>query len=122
FYRADLDAPVMLDWTEEVIINQGLKTFCEKINPYANFTVLPGEITLTPAADFWTETATQWTSGSTQQFNLGTRFDGGPLRTTTTRNELVDRRTQQLDFLRQINVNFVISGFSEGEILETLTF
>lgn len=122
FYRADLDAPVMLDWTEEVIISQELKTFCEKINPYANFTVLPGEITLTPAVDFWTETATQWTSGTTQEFNRGTRTDGGPLRTTTSENQLVDRRSQQLEFLRQISVAFEIAGFSEGEILETLVF
>ena len=122
FYRADLDAPVMLDWTEEVIISQELKTFCEKINPYANFTVLPGAITLTPAVDFWTETATEWTSGETLEFNRGTRADGGPLRTTNTDNQLVDRRSQQLEFLRQIDVDFEIAGFSEGEILETLIF
>jgi hypothetical protein len=122
FYRADLDAPVMLDWTEEVIISQELKTFCEKINPYANFTVLPGAITLTPAVDFWTETATEWTSGQTLEFNRGTRADGGPLRTTDTETQLVDRRTQQLEFLREIDVDFEIAGFSEGEILETLIF
>ncbi|WP_420408700.1 DUF4815 domain-containing protein [Hoeflea sp.] len=122
FYRADLDAPVMLDWTEEVIITQDFRTFCEKINPYANFTVLPGEITLSPAADFWTETATEWTSGTTQEFNRGTRADGGPLRTTSTEDQLVDRRSQQLEFLREIDVDFEIAGFSEGEILETLVF
>lgn len=122
FYNSTLTEPVMLDWTEEVIISQELKTFCEKINPYANFTVLPGELSLSPSVDFWTVSANQWTSGVTQEFNRGIRTDGGPLRTTSTETQLVDRRTQQLEFLRQIPVAFTISGFSEGEILETLTF
>lgn len=122
FFTADLDGPVLLDWTEEVIISQELKTFCEKINPYANFTFLPGQLRLTPAVDFWTVRQTQWTSGVTQEFNRGTRANGGPLRTTSTENQLVDRRVQQLEFLRQIPVAFSIAGFSPGEILEELTF
>lgn len=122
FYTANLTAPVMLDWTEEIIISQELRTFCEKINPYANFNFLPGQLRLTPAADFWTERQTQWTSGVTQEFNRGTRNDGGPLRTTSSENQLVDRRVQQLEFLRQIPVAFEIAGFSPGEILEELTF
>lgn len=122
FFTATLSAPVMLDWTEEVIISQELRTFCEEINPYANFTFLPGQLRLTPAADFWTERQTQWTSGVTQEFNRGTRADGGPLRTTSTDNQLVDRRVQQIEFLRQIPVAFEVAGFLEGEILEELTF
>ncbi|UFW80025.1 DUF4815 domain-containing protein [Rhizobium sp. SU303] len=122
FYRADLEAPVMLDWTEEVIISQVLKTQCEKINPYANFTPLPGALKLTPAADFWTESRTQWLSPQTNEFNRGTRRNNGPLQEVTTDNQLVDQRVEQAEFLRQIVVAFEISGFGAGEILATLTF
>lgn len=122
FYRADLDAPVMLDAIEETLISQPLKTLCEKINPYANFTPLPGALTLTPAVDFWTVSATEWLSAETQEFNRGTQISGGPLRTTTTDTRLVDRRSEQLAFLREIPVAFTISGFGAGEILDELTF
>ncbi|CCF19170.1 conserved protein of unknown function [Pseudorhizobium banfieldiae] len=122
FYMAPLADPVMLDWTEEVIVSQELKTACEKINPYANFIPLPGTMKLSPAADFWTESRTDWTSAQTLEFNRGTRTDGGPLQTSTTETQLVDQRSELLQFLRQIEVDFTISGFGAGEILETLTF
>lgn len=122
FYYATLSAPVMLDAVEEVLISQPLKTLCEKINPYANFTPLPGRLALTPAVDFWTVSQTQWLSGQTQEFNRGTRTDGGPLVTTSTDTRLVDRRVEQAQFLRQISLAFTISGFGAGEILQELTF
>lgn len=122
FYAADLDGAVMLDAVEEVIISQELKTLCEKINPYANFTPLPGVLSITPAVDFWTVSQTQWLSAQTIEFNRGAQVNGGPLRTTNTTTRLVDRRTQQVEFLREIEVDFTISGFGAGEILEELTF
>jgi len=122
FFTGTLTAPVMLDWVEEVLVTQELKTGCELINPYQNFTPLPGTLRLTPAADFWTEDRTDWLSAQTIEFNRGTRFDGGPLQTTNTEDQLVDHRVEQLEFLRQIPVAFSISGFGPGEILQTLTF
>ncbi|HEX5935827.1 MAG TPA: DUF4815 domain-containing protein, partial [Pseudorhizobium sp.] len=122
FHQVPLAEPVMLDWTEEVIVSQELKTACEKINPYANFNPLPGALKLSPAADFWTESSTQWLSAQTIEFNRGTRSDGGPLQTSTTETELVDQRTELLQFLRQISVAFTVSGFGAGEILQSLTF
>ncbi|MCJ8517828.1 hypothetical protein ABID21_000656 [Pseudorhizobium tarimense] len=122
FYQAPLSEPVMLDWTEEVIVRQELKTACEKINPYANFNPLPGTMKLTPAADFWTVNRTDWTSPVTQEFNRGARTDPGPLQTVSAENQLVDQRTELLQFLRQISVGFTISGLGAGEILQTLTF
>jgi len=133
FYQAGLSAPVMLDWTEEVIVSQDLKTACEKINPYANFTPLPGSLKLSPAVDFWTESRTDWLSAQTIEFNRGTRFLGdeqwlngrasGPLQTATSSStQVVDQRVEQLEFLRQIPVAFTISGFGAGEILASLTF
>ena len=122
FFTTTLTGPVMLDPVEEVIVSQPLKSFCEKINPYQNFTFLPGALKLVPPVDFWTETRDTWTSARTQEFNRGTRADGGPLRTATTSSELVDTRTEMIEFLRQIPVAFTISGFAPGEILDELTF
>lgn len=122
FFPTTLTAPVMLDAVEEVAISQPLKSFCEKINPYMNFNFLPGSLKLVPPVDFWTETRDAWTSSRTQQFNQGVRRDNGPLQTTTTSSELVDTRTELMEFLRQISVTFTITGFAPGEILDTLTF
>lgn len=122
FYTITLPAPAMLDAVEEVIISQPYKTLCEKINPYANFTFLPGALKLQPAADFWTVSRDQWLSTITQEFNRGTRIDGGPLQTSSSTTRLEDTRSELMQFLRQIPVAFTISGFAPGEILETLTF
>lgn len=122
FFRANINSPVTLDWVEDVIIAQELKTACEKINPYANFLPLPGALKLTPGADFWTQSRTDWLSEQTTEFNRGVRRDGGPLQTSTTETQVVDQRVEQLEFLRSIVVAFEISGFGSGEILETLTF
>ncbi len=121
-YQSPLVAPVMLDYSEQVIVSQKLKTGCVKINPYANFTPLPGVVKLTPAVDFWTEHQTVWTSPQTNEFNRGIRTDGGPLQQTTTKDEVVDRRQEQAEYLRSINVTFTISGFGFGEVLSSLTF
>lgn len=122
FYATTLVDAVMLDYVEEEIVSQPLVTGCVKINPYANFLPLPGALKLTPAVDFWTESKTTWLSPETQEFNRGVRTDGGPLETRSTDEQLVDNRVEQLTFLRQIAVVFRISGFSPGEILQTLTF
>ncbi|HEV7293108.1 MAG TPA: DUF4815 domain-containing protein [Devosia sp.] len=122
FYDADLVEPVMLDWVEEVLVEQSLRTGCEKINPYQNFTPMPGNLRLTPAADFWTERTTQWTSPMTLEFQRGVQSWGGPLVTRDTSTEQLGNRNQTLPFLRQRSVAFTISGFFPGEILEALTF
>ncbi|WP_019222497.1 DUF4815 domain-containing protein [Bartonella rattaustraliani] len=121
FYTAHLTAPVTLDWTNEVIIAQELTTACEKINPYQNFSPLPGTVTLTPATDFWHEQRTDWLSSVTNQLNMGWNR-GRTIRNTEVRDDLVNARQEQIDFLRQIKLNFKIEGFGKGEILESLTF
>lgn len=121
FYDATLTAPVMLDWVEEIIVSQPLKTGCVKINPYQNFTPLPGDLALTPAVDFWTERTTQWTSPVTLEFQRGINWSG-PQTTTSSSNELVSSRDEALPFLRQRSVDFTVSGFFPGEVLTALTF
>ncbi|EJF87185.1 DUF4815 domain-containing protein [Bartonella rattimassiliensis] len=121
FYTARLTAPVTLDWTNEVIIAQELTTACEKINPYQNFAPLPGTVTLTPATDFWHEQRTDWLSGVTNQLTMGWNR-GRRIVKTEVRDNLVNATQEQIDFLRQITLNFKIEGFAKGERLETLTF
>ncbi|MDP3131000.1 MAG: DUF4815 domain-containing protein, partial [Bacillota bacterium] len=115
FYRPAMTAPIMLDYTNEVIIRQDLVTSCMKINPYLNFTPLPGELQLSPSSDFWTETQTEWLSDETREF-VGTEDR------TETIVRLEDERTQRIEFLRQISVAFTIRGMANGENLSTLTF
>jgi len=122
FYLANLTAPVMLDWVEEVISEQLLKTGCEKINPYANFTPLPGTLKLTPAVDFWSVSATEWASAVTQEFNRGVRLDGGPLEATSSRDEQIASRVEEVPFLREISIAFELTGFGAGEVLTELLF
>lgn len=118
-----LAGPVTLDFTEEVVGAQELKTGCVKINPYANFNPLPASMVLDPAADFWTEPRTEWASPQTINLNMGTTSNPNtPLTVTTAENRLVDHRQEQAEFLRQISVAFTIHGFGAGEILDELTF
>ncbi len=98
FYYATLKTPVTLDWENEVIIAQELKTACEKINPYQNFAPLPGTLTLTPATDFWHEQRTEWLSGVTNQLFMGRARRGST--TVSVRDNLVSARQEQIDFLR----------------------
>jgi hypothetical protein len=121
FYQSPLAEPVMLDWVEEVIIAQELDTFCEKINPYQNFNPMPGAITITPSADFWTVQQTVWASPVTQEFNRGTTRTG-PLVVTSTDVQLLGERDELIQFLRQIPITFKVKGFGPGEILQSLTF
>ncbi|MBK1868251.1 DUF4815 domain-containing protein [Aestuariivirga sp. YIM B02566] len=115
FKLPELDGPVCLDYTEEIIISQPLVSGCSKINPYSNYEPLPGALALTPSSDFWVEHVTEWTSPVTRQFT-------GNSNRTTTSEELVDEREELLEFLRQINIDFTARGFGAGENLASLTF
>lgn len=122
---------IMLDWTERVAVEQPLATACRKINEYMNFNPMPGQMTLTPAVDYWTETATEWTSDSTQAIAVPVtttrtvRANGDQVTTTTRQvaeTRIVDERNEMLDFLREIDVAFEIKGFFPAENLVELTF
>lgn len=126
FHPVELAAPVMLLYTEEVIVSQPLKTGCMRINPYQVFDPLPGRLALTPSMDFWTESREDWLSPQTR--NITNRRigwgHGNPTvtRRTTVADVLVDEREELIEFLRQITVAFRIQGLGPGEILSALTF
>lgn len=131
-HRLDQSGVTLLDWTERVAVEQPLATRCRLINPYQNFATMPGQMTLTPAVDYWTETATEWTSDSTQAIAVpvsvttAAGWFPGQTVTTTTRQvaetRVVDERTEMIDLLREIEVAFEIRGFFPAENLQSLTF
>lgn len=131
-HRLDQSGVTLLDWTERVAVEQPLATRCRLINPYQNFAAMPGQMTLTPAVDYWTETATEWTSDSTQAIAVpvsvttAAGWFPGQTVTTTTRQvaetRVVDERTEMIDLLREIEVAFEIRGFFPSEHLQSLTF
>jgi Domain of unknown function (DUF4815) len=106
-----------LDYTDQYVITQDLNTMCVKINPYQNFTPLPGVLSLTPSQDFWIEFQTQWLSDVTTQ--IVARSGVAP---TTQKIQTIDKAQNKIPFLRQISVAFTLRGFGVGEILQSLTF
>ena len=115
FYRPVITQPIMLEYTEAVLIRQDLATFCMKINPYQNFEPLPGAMQIDPSSDFWVESATEWLSDQTREFV-------GTVDRTETVIQLEAERTQRIELLREIPVNFTIQGMGAGEVLTALTF
>lgn len=120
-FLSPLTAPVTLDYTEEVVIEQSLVSGCMKVNPYQSFVPLPGALRLSPAVDFWEEAQTIWASPVTLEFNRGIRQDNGPLVVTSEATETLGERQELQEFLRIRAVDFEINGFGAGEILESLT-
>lgn len=122
-YDTPLTGAVTLDWVEEIIVEQTLKTGCELINPYQNFSPLPGALALTPAVDFWTVPVVEWASPVTREFQRGVMNWGGPLSQTTNSVENTGAgHSEALPFLRERDVDFVLRGFYPAEILTSLTF
>lgn len=111
----DLVGPVMLDRTDEVIIEQALISGCMKINPYQVFVPPPASVELQPAFDVWEESNTIW-DDTTQVFGSGNRSASS----TSTQN--LGTTTAQATFLRQIPVAVRIEGFGGGENLVALSF
>lgn len=107
-----------LPFTEEIIVRQDLATSSIEINPYDNFVRMPAGMTLAPAVDFWTDEATEWTSGITREFTAAPNEPPGQ----TTINEVTEIRRVNAATLRQIAVTVTLEGFGVGENLATLTF
>lgn len=114
--RVRLPSIGILDYTERTIINQSLRTRCEKINPYMNFTPVAPVMHIDPNSDFWTETETVTLSDVTQVFGRGNQTR---VRSSITSETVTERR---IPFLREISIGFRIEGMGAGESLAGLTF
>lgn len=116
FQQIAIAEPVSLDFTEVIAVSQEWVTGCMKINPYQNFTPPPPRMRISPAQDFWVETNEVWSSPATQVFG-----NGNASRVVST-EVITSVETVTARFLRQIEVNFTIEDFGNGEELTELTF
>lgn len=120
----DVAAPVARTFTPRVLISQPYRTGAMKVNPYMAFEPLPAPVELTPSVDRWNEVQTNWTSAVTKAFNV--TLDGYyhivRSQSTQTTTETVSSTTKNIEYLRQIDVAFRVTGFGPGEILRSITF
>ena len=132
----------LLPFTQETILRQELATGNERINPYQSFDPLAASLVLNPAVDRWTELI-----GSTAEFRRRSWWNQrwwswgneinlddfevpsdaqmspwvrGRRRWRNLRGFEIDR--QPAAFLRQIVVQFTLSGFEAAETLSQLLF
>lgn len=112
--------PRYLAHTVAVALEQPMRTGSMRVNPYSAFEPVPAEIILNPAVDRWTETQTQWASAITKRFPTGS---GAVSRTTSdTTTQQIGSTTQQLEFLRQIPIEYDIKGFGPKERIIAFSF
>lgn len=114
----------LLPYTEDVILEQPRFTGSSPINPYQAFDPIPAALTLVPAVDRWTEFQTTWSSPVTEVFSirLGSARTFSSTSTVRERTELLSESQRPAEFLRQIQIGFVIDGFDPGETLTLLEF
>lgn len=116
----DITTPQVCGFNFQVSLAQTYRTGEMKINPYMSFGILPGVATVTPAIDRWTEVQTEWASPVTQIFNTGT---GTRVASVSTSSEiLVNTRRDIIATLRQIDLEFNVTGFGANEKLAEITF
>ncbi len=110
--------------TPQAVLSQTLRTTSMQVNPYQAFEPLPAKVTLNPAVDRWTETKTNWTSAVTKTFRRSTGSGWAVLHHTESNvgTEVVSSSTTELEYLREIDVAFTLSGFGPGEKLAKVTF
>jgi hypothetical protein len=115
----------MLQFTEQVILEQTRRTGSSPINPYQAFDPIPAAVTLNPSVDRFTDVQTIWTSPATQQVltRLGSArsFSIAGV-SSTTRTELLSESQRPAQFLRQITISFTVDGFDPGETLSQVLF
>lgn len=102
------------------LIEQNARSGGMDVNPYDAFPLLPAEVTLSPSIDRWTDVTTIWASPLTRTLTVG----GGRLSalSTSSTTNLLSTRTIPASELRQIDVQFTLSGFRPGEELSSVVF
>lgn len=108
-----------LDYTEEVVLSQLLRSGSMLINPYQSFEPIPALVTLNPSTDLWTIVDEQVTNtDSTRRIGAGNMSSTW----TTETLELVSSVSEVIEFMRQRSVAFEVAGFGPSENLLRLTF
>lgn len=117
---SDIVTPQTCAFTSSFVLEQPLRTGEMKINPYMSFDLVPAVVSLVPSVDRWTVSESEWAGPITQRFITG----AGDLSSTTvsTANVLLQTTSTDIETLREIDVNFSISGFGAGEELSQVTF
>ncbi|BCP56328.1 hypothetical protein K32_49450 [Kaistia sp. 32K] len=126
----DIASPQKCAYEIEPLIVQEERTGSMKINPYMAFDVPAAPVTLMPSVDRWTETTTKFLSDVTNKFvaydpsfHAWVPKGGHPSYVVTTENtDLVSSTQREIQYLRQIDVGFKLTGFGPGETLTTVTF
>nr|WP_281720007.1 DUF4815 domain-containing protein [Nitrosomonas nitrosa] len=122
----DIDMPAACAYTHTVALSQAFRTGDMKINPYMVFDLVPATVTLRPAVDRWTQVQTTWATPTTSRFvvNRTSSFSNARAVSTSTsrRNVMLSSSTTEIETLRQITVQFSISGFGSNEALQQVTF
>ncbi|NEW96910.1 DUF4815 domain-containing protein [Rhodopseudomonas sp. BR0G17] len=113
-------ADMWLDYTDEVVIEQGRITGSMKINPYQAFDVPMLQVPIAPGIDLWSETVETWTTAATTRiFGWGNWISS---RWTTVEERVLSSRTEEIETIRPRSIAFTIDGFGPNEYLTKVTF
>lgn len=102
------------------ILEQPLRTGSMKVNPYLAFDPIPAAAALTPAVDQWTDVISTYADPVTERFTVGAGNRSSV--STSTSDVLLSSSLSRKEYLRQIDVQFRLSGFGGNETLATVRF
>ncbi|MFI3270809.1 MAG: DUF4815 domain-containing protein [Pseudomonadota bacterium] len=120
FMLSGLTANATLPYIFETCLEQPLITGSRLVNPYQSFEPVPAVVTLDPAYDRWTETQTVWTSSVTNKVTTGS--GNTSTTSTSTSTSTVSVVSSDIEYLREIDVDYTLEGMAYNETLESLTF
>jgi hypothetical protein len=123
-----LSNPCCLPFDLNPVLDQPARTGSMKVNQYSAILPMPASVTLKPSADQWQEVETQWADAITETISNRATRDGGygvylyTRTSSNTRTELISVEEEMVEFLRQITVEFAVSGFGPSEAVSAMRF
>lgn len=114
-------------YTPQILLEQPYRTGEMKVQSVYGVRHFAGQGHADAAVDRWTEQATDWTSPVTRTFYKTIYAPRHPQhgQTVTSRSsstEAVGTSQKALEYLRQIDVAFEVTGFGPGEVLQSIIF
>lgn len=109
------EAVSFLPITEAPSVQQLSKTSTMLINPYLAFSPLPALVVLLPSIDRWSDVQTAWSSAITKAITTATT-------NYVAASNLLALQSLVITNLRQIDIEFVLTGFNPNERLVNITF